>query len=233
MWQSMWPPSAFWMHGVAGDITWLIFFFFFTVLSWNLLCKEQALIRTSSQHSANIYISSNSCILHGHSVRSSKWQQIVWSASRGGGGLNYLYPTFPFLLSIFCLTSFCSIIDLSSTMMMGGWVSVQHKETAPQWDNYAENECGEIVFFNLTAITLLMFETDCILFTKKERKKKIKIGDFRHSVLTIKTQINYKSYFITCCPLLHEGSNIWMTFKAPSSHALQKTVQNRKAANVI
>lgn len=110
-------PNAFWMHGVAGGITWLIFFFFFfTVLSWNLLRKQHALIRTSSQYSMNIYISSNSCILHGHSVRSSKWKQIVCQS----GGLNYLYPTFPFLLSIFCLTSFCSNIDLSSTMMMGG-----------------------------------------------------------------------------------------------------------------
>lgn len=76
--------------------------------------------------------------------------------------LDYLCHTFPFLFSIFSLTFLWSSIDLSSSMMMG-WGSV-HKETAPQWDNYVENECGEIVFVSLTAITLLMSETDILLY---------------------------------------------------------------------
>lgn len=73
---------------------------------------------------------------------------------------------------------------------MWGCVAVQHKETAPQWDNYAENECGEIVLLDLTARILLMFGTDYTLFTKKSS------GAFSHD----------KDYFIMSCTLLCQHS---------------------------
>ncbi len=51
--------------------------------------------------------------LRDHSVRSSKWQQIVWNASQSAQWVQLSISHFPLFISIFCLASICSDIDLS------------------------------------------------------------------------------------------------------------------------
>lgn len=111
----------------------------------------------------NISVSAPCVVTVGGQVNGSRLCEVLVA------GLDYLCHTFPFLFSILSLTFLWSNIDLSSTMMMG-WGSA-NKETAPQWDNYAENECGEIVFVSLTATTLL---THCIFAPYSRDKTQIK-----------------------------------------------------------
>lgn len=183
-------PTALWMHGVTDDFTWLIF----TVLFFGTCCtKKQTLIPIISlihegfasdihleewprfkqpQRLSTFYFQSNFFPLRGHSVRSTIWQQIVQSASQDAQWVqlsiaHFLYSDWPpYAPILICPSRMVHL--LSEHWLHMGVCSLQHKETTPQWDNYADNGCGKIVFLNLIAVTILMFGIDCILFTKNQ-----------------------------------------------------------------
>lgn len=114
----------------------------------------------------------------------AKCQQIVWSASQGARWVQLSISHFPLFISIFCLASICSNIDLSINdcpplvrvlVTCGGRAACSTKrQRPPQWDNYAENGHGQIVVaLNLTDMILLMFGVDCILFTIKKKSRSV------------------------------------------------------------
>lgn len=148
----------------------------------------------------------------GHSVRSSKWPQIVRGSSRGAQWNQLSISHFPlFVFSVPHGPSICSDIDpsisdcpaLVRTPLNVGVCSVQHKEAAPQWDNYAENERGQTILESRRRDFILTFLIGCILLTKKKKSPSAMPDTLRFALRSKR-----KRRFIAFCPLLREGSNI-------------------------
>lgn len=113
---------------------------------------------------------------------------------------NYLYPIFHFSFLYSAWPPYAPILICASTIVH---LSSERWGCAA-YSTKRQPLSGIIVLLNLAAMILLMFGIDWILFTN------IKIGDFRHSVSTLETQIKEK-----------DGHHVRATtFRRPLRHCL-------------
>lgn len=136
---------------------------------------------------------------HGRATRSNERLQIMLGGAVRGAQLSTSYFfDFCFRPDLLLLQYDCSI-DLWSTIVHLLSARSERRSTrqrAPQWNNDAERERGQIGFFNLTAGILLMHQRDCILSARK-----LKLGIFK--TLT---------KVIVCRSFVPGGCNTWTTF---------------------
>lgn len=105
------------MSGVMEDITWWIFFWHVAQKNGiNLLRtfgKTGLLHNRATADALSIFLSDSASTLRCHTAGSSKWQPIVQRANQRARRVQLSISHFPVFISVLCLGSICSSIDLS------------------------------------------------------------------------------------------------------------------------